>query len=42
VFGIADRHGCGLGIHLHDGGELGAFELDLIVERTAPSAWPAR
>jgi hypothetical protein len=34
VFGIADRHGCGLDIHLHDGGELGAFELDLIIERT--------
>jgi cytosine/adenosine deaminase-related metal-dependent hydrolase len=23
VFGIAGRHGCGLDIHLHDGGELG-------------------
>jgi cytosine/creatinine deaminase len=33
VFGIADRHGCGLDIHLHDGGELGAFTLDLIIER---------
>jgi cytosine deaminase len=33
VFAIADRHGCGLDVHLHDGGELGAFTLDLIVER---------
>ena len=34
VFAIADRHGCGVDIHLHDGGELGAFTIDLIVERT--------
>jgi cytosine deaminase len=34
IFAIADRHGRGLDIHLHDGGELGAFTLDLIVERT--------
>jgi cytosine deaminase len=34
IFGIADRHGCGLDIHLHDGGELGAFTIELIVERT--------
>jgi cytosine deaminase len=34
VFGIADRTGCGIDIHLHDGGELGAFELSLIIERT--------
>jgi cytosine/adenosine deaminase-related metal-dependent hydrolase len=34
IFAIADRHGCGLDIHLHDGGELGAFTFDLIVERT--------
>jgi cytosine/creatinine deaminase len=34
VFAIAGRHGCGLDIHLHDGGELGAFTIDLIIERT--------
>jgi len=34
IFAIADRHGCGLDIHLHDGGELGAFTIDLIVKRT--------
>ena len=34
IFAIADRHGCGLDIHLHDPDELGAFEVDLIIERT--------
>jgi cytosine deaminase len=34
IFAIADRHGRGLDIHLHDGGELGAFTLDLVIERT--------
>jgi len=34
VFAIAGRHGCGLDIHLHEGGELGAFTIDLILERT--------
>jgi cytosine deaminase len=34
IFAIADRHGCGLDIHLHDGGERGAFTLDLVIERT--------
>ena len=34
IFAIADRHGCGLDIHLHDPGELGAFQVDLIIDRT--------
>ena len=34
IFATAGRHGCGLDIHLHDGGELGAFTIDLILERT--------
>lgn len=34
VFGIAERHGVGVDIHLHDGGALGAWQLRLIVERT--------
>ena len=34
IFAIADRHGRGIDIHLHEGGELGAFTLDLVVERT--------
>lgn len=34
VFGLAERFGAGIDIHLHDGGGLGAFELELIIERT--------
>ncbi len=34
IFAIADRHGCGLDIHLHSPAELGAFEYELIIERT--------
>jgi cytosine deaminase len=34
LFEIADRRGVGLDIHLHDLGELGAFQYELIVERT--------
>ncbi|MCI0159333.1 amidohydrolase family protein [Leifsonia shinshuensis] len=34
LFEIADRRGVGIDIHLHDGGELGAFEYELIIERT--------
>lgn len=35
VFGLADKHGKGVDIHLHDFGTLGAFELRQIGERTA-------
>jgi cytosine deaminase len=34
VFGIAERHGVGVDIHLHDGGTLGAFEIERICLRT--------
>jgi cytosine deaminase len=34
VFGLADRYGSTVDLHLHDGGALGAWELDLIAERT--------
>lgn len=34
ILGLAERHGVGVDIHLHDPGELGAFQLELIVERT--------
>jgi cytosine deaminase len=33
VFGIADRHGKAVDIHLHEGGQLGLFTLGLIAER---------
>lgn len=34
LFGIAERRGVGLDIHLHDRGELGAFQYELIIDRT--------
>lgn len=34
IFGLAERYGAHLDIHLHDGGSLGAWELELITERT--------
>ena len=35
IFAIAERHGVGLDIHLHDPGPLGCFELRQIATRTA-------
>lgn len=34
VFGIAERRGVGLDIHLHDGGTLGVYEIEQICHRT--------
>ncbi|WP_211260456.1 amidohydrolase [Amycolatopsis jejuensis] len=34
LFAIAERRGVGLDIHLHDSGELGAFQYELIADRT--------
>jgi cytosine/creatinine deaminase len=34
IFGLAARYGAGVDIHLHDPGSLGAWELELIAERT--------
>lgn len=34
IFGMAERHGCGIDIHLHEPGEMGAFSMELIIERT--------
>jgi len=34
LFDVAGRHGVGIDLHLHDGGALGAFQIELIVERT--------
>ena len=34
IFGIAEKHGLGLDIHLHEPGPLGAFSVELIAERT--------
>lgn len=34
VFGLAERHGAPVDIHLHEPGEMGAFSMELIIERT--------
>lgn len=34
IFGIAERQGCGVDLHLHDRGALGRWQLGLVVERT--------
>ena len=34
VFGLAEKHQKGIDIHLHEGGSLGLFSLELITERT--------
>ncbi len=34
VFGLSEKHGKPLDIHLHEPGELGAFALELTIERT--------
>lgn len=42
VFGIAERGGAGIDIHLHDPGPLGAFELRDIAARTAAAGLHGR
>jgi cytosine/adenosine deaminase-related metal-dependent hydrolase len=34
IFGLAERYGVEIDIHLHDPGDLGAFQVELIAERT--------
>lgn len=34
VFGLAQKHGAGIDIHLHDGGTLGLFQIEEIAART--------
>src|SRR5690606_34041821 len=34
VFGLAEKHGRGIDLHLHDSGSLGLFELDEVARRT--------
>ncbi|HRW08694.1 MAG TPA: amidohydrolase family protein [Caldilineaceae bacterium] len=34
IFGLAERHGVEVDIHLHEPGTLGAFAVELIIERT--------
>lgn len=34
VFGLANKYGRGVDIHLHEPGDMGAFSMELIIERT--------
>jgi cytosine deaminase len=42
VFGLAEEHGASVDIHLHDGGTLGIWQLELIAERTAATGLGGR
>jgi cytosine/creatinine deaminase len=42
VFGLAERYGAGIDIHLHDAGTLGTWQLELIAERTAATGLGGR
>jgi cytosine/adenosine deaminase-related metal-dependent hydrolase len=42
IFALADKHDADIDIHLHEPGELGAFSLDLIIERTRVLGWQGR
>jgi cytosine/adenosine deaminase-related metal-dependent hydrolase len=42
IFGLAERYGRGLDIHLHDGGEIGLAEIDDIVARTRAAGLEGR
>jgi cytosine deaminase len=42
VFGLAARYGAGIDIHLHDGGTLGIWQLELIAERTVATGLDGR
>jgi cytosine/adenosine deaminase-related metal-dependent hydrolase len=42
IFGVAEKRGVGLDIHLHDGGALGAFELCQIAERAEAAGLKGR
>jgi cytosine/adenosine deaminase-related metal-dependent hydrolase len=37
IFSLTEKHGKGIDIHLHEGGELGAFSMELIFERIRAS-----
>lgn len=42
LFAIAERHGVGVDVHLHDGGELGAFQIELMIDRTVRAGLQGR
>lgn len=42
LFAIAERRDVGVDVHLHDGGELGAFQIELMIERTVRAGLQGR
>lgn len=42
IFGLAERYDVDVDIHLHEPGELGAFSVELIAERTKVLGWQGR
>lgn len=42
IFRVAERHGVGVDVHLHDPGELGAWQAELIAERAAATGLGGR
>ncbi len=42
VFGLAEKYDADVDIHLHEPGELGAFSIELIAERTKALGWQGR
>jgi cytosine/adenosine deaminase-related metal-dependent hydrolase len=42
VFALAEKHDVDVDVHLHEPGELGAFAVELIAERTAALGWQGR
>jgi len=42
IFGLAEKYDVDVDIHLHEPGELGAFSVELIAERTKALGWQGR
>lgn len=42
IFGLAEKHDKDVDIHLHEPGDLGAFSIELIAERTKVLGWQGR
>lgn len=42
IFGLAEKHDKDVDIHLHEPGDLGAFSIELIAERTKALGWQGR
>ncbi|MGH2533506.1 MAG: amidohydrolase family protein [Thermomicrobiales bacterium] len=42
VFGLAEKYDADVDIHLHEPGDLGAFSIELIAERTKALSWQGR